>query len=141
MPFLTNNQQDQSILSSDNSANGCNLISQYKQICKFAKQSTLQQQKCMECQTSYGFMCFGVYTLIICSSTPSSVCGPMKHPQITSTTRSIILLPGDVLSIVLPDRCPQAISFCTHQPCLSIQLASVEMHSTLHYDKIFKKHK
>lgn len=52
-------------------------------------------------------------TLMICSCTPSSVCGPWKQLQMVSTSRSISLLPGVLLSGALPVMWPYAISFCT----------------------------
>ena len=48
---------------------------------------------------------------MICNCTPSSVCGPLKQPQIVSTIRSISRLPGVVVSGVLPVKCPYAINF------------------------------
>ena len=51
------------------------------------------------------------HTLIICNCTPSSVCTPTKHPHTVSTTTSINLLPSRSESVVLPVRCPYAISF------------------------------
>ncbi len=50
-------------------------------------------------------------TLMICSWTPSSVCGPWKQLQMVSTSRSISLLPGVLLSGALPVMWPYAISF------------------------------
>lgn len=48
---------------------------------------------------------------MICSCTPSSVCGPWKQLQMVSTSRSISLLPGVLLSGALPVMWPYAISF------------------------------
>lgn len=50
-------------------------------------------------------------TLIICSCTPSSVCGPWKQAQMVSMILSMSFLPGAVLSGALPVRWPYAISF------------------------------
>lgn len=50
-------------------------------------------------------------TFMICNWTPSSVCGPLKHPHIVSTIRSIKHFPGVVESGVFPVRWPYAINF------------------------------
>lgn len=50
-------------------------------------------------------------TLMICSCTPSSVCGPWKQLQMVSTSRSMSLFPGVLLSGALPVMWPYAISF------------------------------
>lgn len=48
---------------------------------------------------------------MICSWTPSSVCGPWKQAQMVSMILSMSFLPGAVLSGALPVRWPYAISF------------------------------
>lgn len=66
------------------------------------------------------------HTLIICSCTPSSVCGPWKQAQMVSMILSMSFLPGAVLSGALPVKWPYAMSFCrsdAHTVCLRIQPA------------------
>lgn len=50
--------------------------------------------------------------LIICNSTPSSVCGPVKQLHIVETMRSIKYFPGLDESGMLPVKWPYAMSFC-----------------------------
>lgn len=77
-------------------------------------------------------------TLMTCSWTPSSVWGPLKQPQTTSTMRSMRRLPGrPLLSGVLPVRCPYAISFCQQT---TWEQHVQYMHSTLMHS-IQKTHK
>lgn len=53
---------------------------------------------------------------MICSCTPSSVCGPWKQPQMVSMILSMSFLPGAALSGPLPVRWPYAISFYKTHP-------------------------
>lgn len=50
--------------------------------------------------------------LIICNSTPSSVCGPLKQLHIVDTIRSIRKRPGLDESGIFPVKWPYAINFC-----------------------------
>lgn len=70
-----------------------------------------------------------VRTLMIWSWTPSSVCGPWKQLQMVSTSRSISLLPGVLLSGALPVMWPYAISFygqTVRQVCVSVCVSLLE---------------
>lgn len=65
-------------------------------------------------------------TLMICSWTPSSVCGPWKQLQMVSTSLSISLLPGVLLSGALPVMWPYAISFCHGKNGARVRAAEAE---------------
>lgn len=57
--------------------------------------------------------------LIICNSTPSSVCGPLKQLHIVDTMRSITYRPGLDESGILPVKWPYAISFCKQSSAMT----------------------
>lgn len=75
--------------------------------------------------------------LIICNSTPSSVCGPLKQLHIVDTIRSIRNRPGFDESGIFPVKWPYAMSFCRQSSAVTTMRGVLLWHANSNGRKYF----